>query len=219
MKPDLQRVVQLLTLALSSDHSPKPIPGAPRSDSSADPCRWTATRADGEEPAGGAAPGAMSNRGDEGSSRGRGRSRLRNGLLLTAEGASASQGRDRRQARRTRHHGVGVGIECGLVGPLRPDHGQEHRHRNEQEGEQVVEELAVGELAAPDAEGQFGEVELAEDREQGTDEVVHEGLDDRSECEPDDDADGEVERSCGEQVVTEVAQQAHGFLLDRPPET
>src|SRR6202158_1704703 len=75
-----------------------------------------------------------------------------------------------------------------------------HDHRDDQEGDHNVDEVAVRELAVVDREGETREVRLAEEGgDQRGDQVLDEGRDECSKSDADDDADRHVDQVAAKQ--------------------
>ena len=113
-------------------------------------------------------------------------------------------------------HSLRVRILLGAAGHERVDRRhdeEEHRGGDRHEREHVVEEVAVGEVAAVDRERQRGEVRLAEDRgDDRRDDVGDERLDHGGERGADDDRHREVDDVAAEQELLEVGEQFWHWL-------
>jgi hypothetical protein len=82
-----------------------------------------------------------------------------------------------------------------------------------QEGEQRVQEVAVGKARAVDREGQAAEVGLAADRRyQGSDEVAHDRAHQGAEGAADDHRDGQVDEVAAQH---ELPESLHAASLRR----
>src|SRR5205807_9755106 len=104
--------------------------------------------------------------------------------------AAASSSRDRAEALRAvtgDRFDVGLGLAAGHERVDGHDDEEEDRGADEDERHDRVEEVTVGESAAPDVEVELTEVRLTGNRDDGGDEVLHQGGHDRAERRADHD--------------------------------